>query len=136
MIGVTMLTIIVATLCLSMYIFALIEMVQSIRHDSFDKGINIIAFVIMTIAILLGILARRRREGTARADAARGRDRPLAARLRRPHHAGARRAHHGGADRAAPGRDRGTRGAAGARGGEPPAGGDPRDQLAVRQRHI
>lgn len=57
MIGVTMLTIIVATLCLSMYIFALIEMVQSIRHDSFDKGINIIAFVIMTIAILLGILA-------------------------------------------------------------------------------
>lgn len=57
MIGLVMLLTIAGILILFMYIFVLVEMIQSIRYDRFDKGINIVAFVFMTIIILSGILA-------------------------------------------------------------------------------
>lgn len=57
MIGVVVLLTIAVILALYMYTFVLVEMIQSIRYDRFDKGINIVAFVLMTIIILSGILA-------------------------------------------------------------------------------
>lgn len=56
MIGETILIIIATILSLSIYIFVLIETVQSIRYDRFDKRINIIEFSLMTIVILAVIL--------------------------------------------------------------------------------
>ena len=56
MIGLIILLTIAVILVLYMYTFILVEMIQSIRYNRFDKGINIVSFVVMTIIILSGIL--------------------------------------------------------------------------------
>ena len=56
MIGLVMLLTIGGILVLFTYTFMLVQMIQSIRYDRFDKGINIVSFVVMTIIILSGIL--------------------------------------------------------------------------------
>lgn len=57
MIGLVMLLTIGGILVLFTYTFMLVQMIQSIRYDRFDKGLNIVAFVFMTIVLLSGILA-------------------------------------------------------------------------------
>lgn len=56
MIGLTILVTIIVTMIIAMYTHVLVDMIQSIRHDSFDKVINIVTFILMTIVIVSGIL--------------------------------------------------------------------------------
>ncbi|AFN38648.1 TreB [Staphylococcus phage MSA6] len=57
MIGITILITIMSISTISMYIYFLVDLIQSIRYNSFDKVINIITFVLMTVIIASGILA-------------------------------------------------------------------------------
>ncbi|AFO70629.1 TreB [Staphylococcus phage Stau2] len=57
MIGLTMLLTIVAVMVLFMYTFILVEMVQSIKYDRFDKWTNIVSFTVMTVVLVSSILA-------------------------------------------------------------------------------
>ncbi|AJA42155.1 hypothetical protein [Staphylococcus aureus] len=57
MIGITILITVMVILTVAMYIHVLVDLIQSIRYNSFDKVINVIAFVLMTVIIASGILA-------------------------------------------------------------------------------
>ncbi|AHL83358.1 TreB [Staphylococcus phage A5W] len=57
MIGITILITIMSISTISMYIYFLVDLIQSIRYNSFDKVINVITFVLMTVIIASGILA-------------------------------------------------------------------------------
>ncbi|UXE02869.1 hypothetical protein Koombakaat1_00079 [Staphylococcus phage Koomba-kaat_1] len=57
MIGLTILLTIVAVMVLFMYTFMLVEMVQSIKYDRFDKWTNIVSFTVMTVGLVSSILA-------------------------------------------------------------------------------
>lgn len=56
MIGFTILITIVVIMIVAMYTQVLVSMIQSIRHDTFDKVINIVTFALMTIVLVSGIL--------------------------------------------------------------------------------
>lgn len=56
MIGFTILITIVVTMIVAMYTQVLVSMIQSIRYDRFDKVINIVTFILMTIVLVSGIL--------------------------------------------------------------------------------
>lgn len=56
MIGFTILITIIVIMVIAMYTQVLVSMIQSIRHDTFDKVINIVTFILMTIVLVSGIL--------------------------------------------------------------------------------
>ena len=56
MIGFTILITIIVTMVIAMYTQVLVSMIQSIRYDTFDKVINIVTFILMTVVIVSGIL--------------------------------------------------------------------------------
>lgn len=56
MIGFTILITIIVIMTIAMYTQVLVSMIQSIRHDTFDKVINIVTFALMTIVIVSSIL--------------------------------------------------------------------------------
>lgn len=57
MIGVTILIAVIVTLIVAMYTQVLVSMIQSIRYNRFDKVINIVTFIIMTVVLVSGILS-------------------------------------------------------------------------------
>ncbi|ARM69274.1 TreB [Staphylococcus phage vB_Sau_Clo6] len=56
MIGLTILVTIIVIMTVAMYTQVLVDMIQSIRYDTFDKVINIVTFIIMTVVLVSGIL--------------------------------------------------------------------------------
>lgn len=56
MIGFTILVTIIVTLIVAMYAQVLVSMIQSIRYNRFDKVIDIVTFIVMTVVIVSGIL--------------------------------------------------------------------------------
>lgn len=56
MIGFTILITIIVIMIIAMYTQVLVSMIQSIRYDTFDKVINIVTFILMTIVLVSGIL--------------------------------------------------------------------------------
>ncbi len=56
MIGFTILITIVVIMIIAMYTQVLVSMIQSIRYDTFDKVLNIVTFILMTVVIVSGIL--------------------------------------------------------------------------------
>ena len=56
MIGFTILITIVVIMIVAMYTQVLVSMIQSIRYDTFDKVLNIVTFILMTIVLVSGIL--------------------------------------------------------------------------------
>lgn len=56
MIGFTILITIVVIMIIAMYTQVLVDMIQSIRYDTFDKVINIVTFTLMTVVLVSGIL--------------------------------------------------------------------------------
>ncbi len=56
MIGFTILITIVVIMIIAMYTQVLVTMIQSIRYDRFDKVLDIVAFILMTIVLVSGIL--------------------------------------------------------------------------------
>lgn len=56
MIGFTILITIVVIMIVAMYTQVLVSMIQSIRYDTFDKVLNIVTFILMTVVIVSGIL--------------------------------------------------------------------------------
>lgn len=56
MIGFTILITIIVIMVIAMYTQVLVSMIQSIRYDTFDKVINIVTFILMTIVLVSGIL--------------------------------------------------------------------------------
>lgn len=56
MIGFTILITIIVIMTVAMYTQVLVDMIQSIRYDTFDKVINIVTFILMTVVLVSGIL--------------------------------------------------------------------------------
>lgn len=56
MIGFTILITIVVIMIVAMYTQVLVSMIQSIRYDTFDKVLNIVTFILMTVVLVSGIL--------------------------------------------------------------------------------
>lgn len=56
MIGVTILVTVIVILIVTMYAQVLVSMIQSIRYNRFDKVIDIVTFIVMTVVIVSGIL--------------------------------------------------------------------------------
>ncbi|UXE02420.1 hypothetical protein Biyabedamokiny1_00067 [Staphylococcus phage Biyabeda-mokiny_1] len=57
MIGITILITIMSISTISMYIYFLVDMIQSIRQDRFDKTINIAVFSLLTFLLVASVLA-------------------------------------------------------------------------------
>lgn len=56
MVGFTILITIIVSLIVAMYTQVLVAMIQSIRYNRFDKVIDIVTFIVMTVVIVSGIL--------------------------------------------------------------------------------
>ncbi|ARM69486.1 TreB [Staphylococcus phage vB_Sau_S24] len=56
MIGFTILITIIVIMTIAMYTQVLVDMIQSIRYDRFDKVLNIVTFILMTVVLVSGIL--------------------------------------------------------------------------------
>lgn len=56
MIGATVLITIMVIFIIAMYTYVLVDMIKSIRYNRFDKVINIVEFVLMTVIVASGIL--------------------------------------------------------------------------------
>lgn len=56
MIGATILITIIVIMTIAMYTQVLVDMIQSIRYDRFDKVLNIVTFILMTVVLVSGIL--------------------------------------------------------------------------------
>ena len=56
MVGFTILITIVVIMVIAIYTQVLVSMIQSIRYDTFDKVLNIVTFILMTVVIVSGIL--------------------------------------------------------------------------------
>ncbi|AFV50803.1 TreB [Staphylococcus phage JD007] len=57
MIGITILITVMSISTISMYIYFLVDMIQSIRQDRFDKTINIVVFSLVTFLLVASVLA-------------------------------------------------------------------------------
>lgn len=56
MIGFTILITIIVIMTIAMYTQVLVDMIQSIRYDRFDKVLSIVTFILMTVVLVSGIL--------------------------------------------------------------------------------
>lgn len=56
MIGLTILVTIIVIMTIAMYTHVLVNLIQSIRYDTFDKVLNIVTFILMTVVLVSGIL--------------------------------------------------------------------------------
>lgn len=56
MIGLTILVTIIVIMIIAMYTHVLVDMIQSIRYDRFNKVLSIVTFILMTVVLVSGIL--------------------------------------------------------------------------------